>query len=124
VPDDLKRTVAYDLERSTALLGNGWSDGEAALATTLPGGAQVLRNRHEPWYDFMDATLWGEVLQALLDRFRLGDPAWESLAFRLWLIRVLAYTTNQAREGYDSAMAYLETTIRDYETSSDHHARP
>jgi hypothetical protein len=51
----------------------------------------------------------------LLDGFALGDPAWESLAFRLWLTRVLAYTTNQAREGFAAAMTYLESTIRRYE---------
>jgi mannosylglycerate synthase len=123
VPDDLKQTVAYDVESSTALLGQGWSEEEADLARALPGGEEVLQNRHRPWYEFMDAALWGEVLRALLVRFRLGDPSWESLAFRLWLIRVLAYTTNQARHGYDAAMAYLESTIRDYEAGSDQHGR-
>jgi hypothetical protein len=45
----------------------------------------------------------------------MGDPAWESLAFRLWLTRVLAYTTDQARSGYEAAMDYLESTILEYE---------
>ena len=31
-------------------------------------------------------------------------------------MRVLSYTSNQAREGFDTAMAYLESTILHYET--------
>jgi hypothetical protein len=51
-----------------------------------------------------------------MEGFALEDPAWESLAFRLWLTRVLAYTTNHAGNGFDAAMAYLESTIVHYET--------
>jgi hypothetical protein len=63
----------------------------------------------------MDAGLWFQAHGFLIERFVLGDPAWESLAFRLWLTRVLAYTENQAQTGYDRAMEYLESTISDYE---------
>jgi hypothetical protein len=114
VPDDLKTTVGYDVERTMSLLTAGWTDEEIGLARTVPCADEVLRNQFEPWYEFMDARMWGQVLAVLLDRFRLDDRAWRSLAFRLWLIRVLSYTTNQAAEGYDSAMAYLERTIEDY----------
>jgi hypothetical protein len=54
----------------------------------------------------------------LLDRFVLGDPVWESLAFRLWLMRVLSYTAAEASQGYDDAMAYLGSTIKDYEAAA------
>jgi hypothetical protein len=63
----------------------------------------------------MDALTWFDVHGFLLDGFVLGNPAWEALAFRLWLTRVLAYTTTQALDGYQEAMAYLESTIEDYE---------
>jgi mannosylglycerate synthase len=115
VPEDLKATIAYDVDRTTHLLTEGWTDEEVNLAEAIPSADEVLRNRFEPWYEFMDAAMWGRVLAVLLDGFRLDDRAWRSLAFRLWLIRVLSYTTNQAREGYDSAMTYLERTIVDYE---------
>ncbi|MCI0543674.1 MAG: hypothetical protein L0Z49_04400 [Actinobacteria bacterium] len=121
IPEDLKRTVAYDLERTTALLTTGWTAAEAELAATLPMADLVMRNRERPFYEFLDAETWGVMLGDLLDRFVLGDPVWESLAFRLWLMRVLAYTTDQARLGYDAAIAYLESTIRDYESGADHH---
>lgn len=118
VPEDLKQTVAYDATRTAALLTEGWSDGEEALARTLPESASILANREEPTFAFMEATVWGETLRLLIDRFVLGDPDWEGIAFRLWAMRVLAYTTAVASQGYDTAMSYLEKTIADYEAAS------
>jgi hypothetical protein len=66
----------------------------------------------------MDADLWYQVHGFLLEGFVLGDKVWESLAFRLWLMRVLAYTVNQASLGFDQAMAYLRSTIELYETTA------
>lgn len=121
VPEDLKTVVAYDIESTTALLGDGWTEQEASLADALPGdlGDRLLANQTRPNYAFMDAAHWETALRHLLERFVLGDPAWESLAFRLWLTRVLAYTTGPARAGYDPAIEYLEGTIRDYEVNAD-----
>jgi len=117
-PPDLKQTVAYDIEATKRLLGESWTDGERALAAMLPEGVgdQMLGLEPEGSTDFMDARTWYEVHGHLLDNFRLGDPDWESLAFRLWLARVLAYTTTQAIRGFDTAMDYLEYTIGQYET--------
>lgn len=117
VPEDLKHVVGYDLDRTVGLLVDGWSDAESALAQSLPGAlvGDVLRNRATPNYEFMDADRWWSVLTWLLEDFRLGDPAWEALTFRLWLMRVLAYTTRHVPAGYDEATGYLERTIRSYE---------
>lgn len=119
-PPDLKRTVAYDIEGSLRLLTSGWTPAEAELASGLPDAVEVpfLENRVRPNFAFMDADLWFAALGYLIDNFRLGDSAWESLAFRLWLSRVLAYTTGQALSGYSQAMRYLESTIGDYEKTS------
>jgi mannosylglycerate synthase len=121
VPADLQRTVAYDLASTLPLVSDGWSDEEAGLAAALPDRARegLLANLERPEFSFMDAGTWLEVLRFLLDGFRLGHPAWEALAFRLWLIRVLSYTTNQAQTGYEPAIDYLEATIRDYERLAD-----
>jgi hypothetical protein len=117
VPDDVKSTVAYDIEATTHLLDDPWGEEEANLANRIHGAAGGrLRPERDP--SFMDAALWYEVHGFLLDNFTLADPAWESLAFRLWLTRVLAYTTNQARSGFEPAVAYLESTIDDYERRS------
>jgi hypothetical protein len=66
----------------------------------------------------VDADLWYLIHGLLIDRFVLGDPVWEALAFRLWLMRVLAYTTHQARLGFDQAMTYLRSTIERYEAAA------
>jgi mannosylglycerate synthase len=115
VPDDLKQTVAYDVDGTARLLTLPWSSGESELAATLPHGDEVLANQDEPAYRFMDADAWGDVLGRLLDDFVLGDPDWEALAFRLWLMRVLAYTTTVASMGYDVAIEHLEGCIESYE---------
>lgn len=102
------------------LLAMPWADDEIALATDLPGdvGAMARESVSTSDVSWMDAETWFEVHGHLLHNFVLGDPGWESLAFRLWLHRVLAYTTDQASIGYDQAMAYLEDTIRSYEERS------
>lgn len=117
VPEDLKRVVAYDVEGTIRLLGAPWSDQEQTLARLLPGdtGERMLGAGPDRALSFMDADRWHQVHGFLLDSFVLGDPAWESLAFRLWLTRVLAYTTSHAREGFDRAIEYLGSTIVEYE---------
>jgi hypothetical protein len=64
---------------------------------------------HEPWR---------LLLPRLLAQFQLTDPAWRKVVFRLWVERVIHYTTNQVPAGYDAAMTYLESTILDFEQSS------
>lgn len=119
VPDDLKRTVAYDLEATLGLVDREWSAAEMDLARRLPEPvADRLLGAEKTEVSFMDADLWYEIHGFLLDGFVLGDPVWEALAFRLWLTRVLAYTTNQARLGFDPAMSHLQSTIDDYERRS------
>ncbi len=116
VPEDLKHTVAYDIGATARLLDAPLSDDESRLAEGLPHevGRHLLADEpRDPGY--MNADLWHETHGFLLDGFILGQPAWESLAFRLWSTRVLSYTENQAREGFDAAMAYLESTITRYE---------
>lgn len=117
VPEDLRTVVGYDVHRTTPLLTKEWSDRESLLAADLgPGLAdRVLANRDRPSYAFMDESVWGDVLAWLLERFRMGDPPWESLAFRLWLMRVLAYTEREVPKGYDSAISHLEEAVLRYE---------
>jgi len=114
-PADLKKTVAYDVEGTRVLLTEEWSREELDLVRGLPEevGAVLFDSPSET--SAMDETNWHVAHGFLLDNFVLGDPAWESVAFRLWLMRVLNYTNNQARTGFDQAMEYLESTIVDYE---------
>jgi mannosylglycerate synthase len=118
VPEDLKQIVAYDVAGTVPLLEAGWSEEEIRLVERLPADlfGFLLDDPARPRFELMDADRWYVALGFLLDGFALEDPAWESLAFRLWLTRVLAYTTDQAGKGFDAAMAYLESTILHYET--------
>ncbi|MGH8941291.1 MAG: mannosylglycerate synthase domain-containing protein [Acidimicrobiia bacterium] len=117
VPRDLKQIVAYDVDRTVRLLDVEWSNDEIRLAESLPPSLSglLLDDPTRPRFELMDADRWHMAHNLLMESFALGDPAWESLAFRLWLTRVLSYTTNQARQGFDAAMEYLESTIRRYE---------
>lgn len=117
VPEDLKSIVGYDVDGTTTLLLAGWSEEESELTRQLPDdiSSQVLRNRTAPNYEFMDSSAWEVTLSWLLRSFRLGDPVWESLAFRLWLMRVLSYTAIEVPNGYDEAISYLEESVRRYE---------
>jgi mannosylglycerate synthase len=119
-PEDLKRVVAYDIGGSKALLGSEWPDDEADLVSSLPAETanRLLSEGPARGFEQMDADLWYQVHGFLLDGFVLGDEVWESLAFRLWLMRVLAYTVNQASLGFDRSMAYLSSTIELYETTA------
>lgn len=120
VPEDLKRVVAYDIEGSKDLLGVAWPEDEASLVRSLPDelASRLLSDGPERSFRSIDAEIWYQVHGFLLDGFELGDPAWESLAFRLWLMRVLAYTTSEAQLGFDAAMDYLRSTIELYERAA------
>jgi mannosylglycerate synthase len=112
-PADLKTTVGYDEEATLAELGDSPGDAERVVLESLGFDPGHLGD--------IDENRWGNALDLLLADFRLGDPGWESAVFRLWAHRVLHYTRNHAVRGYDHAMAYLEATIRQYETTADHH---
>ncbi len=118
VPEDLKQIVAYDVAGTVPLLEARWSEEEIRLVERLPAElfGFLLDDPARPRFELMDADRWYVAHGFLMEGFALEDPAWESLAFRLWLTRVLAYTTNQAGKGFDAAMAYLESTIVHYET--------
>jgi len=109
VPADLKRTVAYDLESTRSSIAAAPGPGEAAVLAGLGLDPSAPIS--------MDAAAWGFILPRLLEGFRLEDPAWRAATFRLWVERVIHYTTHQVPLGYDAAMAYLEQTVRDFEKS-------
>ncbi|MGA7096863.1 MAG: hypothetical protein WB245_04780 [Acidimicrobiia bacterium] len=125
VPEDLKDVVGYDMTATSRLLSYPWSAEELELALGLPGdvGPRLEAVRGPESADFLDADAWIEVIAHLLESFQLGDPAWEALAFRLWLARVITYTTTEATRGYDSAISYLESTISRYVSRSLAHSR-
>jgi mannosylglycerate synthase len=110
VPEDLKKTVAYDIESTRASIANPPGAAEAEILSGLgvdPSGPIA-----------MDGDSWKVIFPMLLDGFRLEDQGWRSAAFRLWVERVIHYTTHQVALGYDASMAYLEQTIVEFEEST------
>ena len=111
VPEDLKQTVAYDLAATRAAVADPPDPLENAVLQLI-GFVEPVE---------MDAQRWQETFPTLLEGFRLEDPAWRSAAFRLWVERVVHYTTHQVPLGYDAAIGYLEKTINDFEVLASHH---
>jgi hypothetical protein len=107
VPDDLKLTVGFDMEATMRAVADLPDPDELAVLQRLPIEPSGLAE--------MDEMLWGRVLNGLIEGFALGVASWEKAVFRLWVMRVIHYTTHQVPLGYDHALAYLEQTIRDYE---------
>lgn len=106
--------VAYSVERTLPLLTEGWSEAEIDLARSVPHGESLLGNRETPSFEFADADAWRETLVALLDLADPSDDTWQSLIFRFWVARVLAYTTSTALGGHTHAMARLERSVVSY----------
>lgn len=107
VPADLKETVAYDMSATRAAISDPPSAREAAILESLAVDPLAPIT--------MDGNRWREVFPLVMERFELDDPAWRSAVFRLWVERVIHYTTHRVPLGYDAAMAYLEDTIREFE---------
>lgn len=119
-PGDLRAEKAYDVGATRPLIQAPWTAGEDDLAGDLPSNlaGKVSRLMDEGDFGSLDEQTWEELLFVLLDRFSIADPAWEALLFRLWTGRVLNYTANHASQGYDHAMAYLDSTIEGYERNA------
>ncbi|HEX6146129.1 MAG TPA: hypothetical protein VF083_05075, partial [Acidimicrobiia bacterium] len=108
VPEDLKQTLAYDVSKTRESISAPPDTAERDILTSL--GIDPDSSIE------MNGDRWKEVLPSLLERFELGDDAWRSVVFRLWVERVIHYTLHQVPLGYDRSVAYLEGTIRDFES--------
>lgn len=110
VPADLKETVAYDVDATRASISAAPTQGERAhlieLGVDLDSGEEL------------GEIVWGDILELLLDRFDLADQDWRDAVFRVWVERVISYTTTHVGRGYDHAIDYLESTIDDYEDNA------
>lgn len=116
VPAAISRRVGYDVEMTLGLLTDRWTPAEREATAALPAHitGSMLRNADgRPTFSFLDAGAWYETLVALTEAYR-PEPGWRGLLFRLWVARVLAYTTSDALAGHAAAMATLEETISDY----------
>lgn len=109
VPDKVKEKTAYDVEGSLHLLMENWTDRQIELLNCFPGNVRqgMAECRRKPRFVFMDAKSWYETYKVLLRYFDPEDKDWRELLFKLWITRVLNYTTKVALRGYDYALFYL-----------------
>jgi len=107
--------VGYDVESTLALLTAPWAPDEIAAAAELPDsiGEPLLANLARPTFAFMTAGAWRQTLEALLAGYR-PVTGWRGVLFRLWVARVLAYTTTDALGGHARAMRTLEDVVASY----------
>lgn len=118
-PPAIAHKVGYDVESTLHLLAAEWTADEEEAAASLPPsiGEPLLANRRRPTFAFCDADAWYRALTSLLSLYR-PEPAWRRVLFRLWVARVLAYTTTDALCGHGEAMRRLETTVQSYAARS------
>ena len=116
VPPSITEKVGYDIEATLRMPGQRWNDRQVELLDSFPEAVRtgVLENRHSATFAFMDEEAWADTYSVLLESFEPGDDDWEELLFKLWVIRVLNYTTTRALRGYEHSQRYLRATISDY----------
>lgn len=107
VPADLKETTAYDINATRRSIAGPTSSRQRVLMRSL--GLNPDRPSE------LGSDRWLGVFPRMLDRFILEDLDWRSVAFRLWVERVISYTTTHVPQGYDHAMSHLEQTISRFE---------
>lgn len=114
-PAAITDKVGYNVEDTLTLLTAGWTAAEVEAASMLPPSLSepLLGNLVRPTFAFLDAGVWHQALISLLELYR-PEPGWQGILFRLWVARVLAYTTTDALAGHGQAMQTLENTVSGY----------
>ncbi len=115
VPAAITEKTGYDFEATMRLLPETFTPHQLDLLSALPApAAEGMLLAHTGNVTFLDESLWRDVYVALLDEYIEDDDDWEKVLFLVWVVRVLAYTTEVASHGYGVALRYLEGTIRQY----------
>ncbi len=116
VRQEMKERIGYDFERTLWLLRENWTDRQVELLALFPREVRegLLTSRQYPRFSFMDEDAWAEVYRVLLAHFDARDADWAELLFKLWIARVLQYTTAVALRGYDYAMYHLHRMVARY----------
>jgi mannosylglycerate synthase len=116
VPSAISEKLGYDIEASMSLLTERWSPRQEELAAIFPVPIRdgLLANQQRPRFGFLDEAAWFETYSILLAEFDKDDDDWRELLFKLWIIRVLNYTTHAAARGYAYGMRYLRSMVERY----------
>jgi len=116
VPEAVKEKTAYDLEGSLHLLMSGWTERQIELLAHFPHNVRegMRECPHRPRFKFMDDETWHETYKILLEKFDFADEDRRELLFKLWIARVLNYTSSVALRGYDYALYHLYKMIENF----------
>ncbi|MCL0078993.1 hypothetical protein M1O56_04950 [Dehalococcoidia bacterium] len=115
VPDEVKQKIGYNIEGTIHLLMQRWTDEQVKLLNLFADEIKepLLECQKRPRFDFMNKDRWRQAYKITLEQFDPQDEDWRELLFKLWITRVLNYTTSVALKGYDQAMYYLYQMIED-----------
>jgi mannosylglycerate synthase len=116
VPDAIATKVGYNIESTLHLLTESWTDHQIALLELFPVPVRdgMFASKERPTFGFMTEDLWYDSYHVALEHFDMSDPDWHQLLFRLWTVRVIAYTTSSAVRGYGYAMRSLRNMVNSY----------
>ncbi|MCZ6737916.1 MAG: hypothetical protein O7B77_08050 [Actinobacteria bacterium] len=119
VPASITGKTGYDFAATMTLIPKTFTFRQLDVLATLPAPVmEGMLSAHTGKVSFLNESLWHDVYLALLEEYIEGDDDWEEVLFLVWVVRVLAYTTDVADAGYDSALRYLEGTIHRYRERS------
>lgn len=116
VPQDVFEKIGFDIEGSLSLLMENWTNSMEDLLSVFPRRIRdgLFANKKAPSFSFLDEHTWREAYFVLLDHFDITNEDWQEILFKLWVCRVLCYTTTIAMRGYYFAMRYLYSMIDRY----------
>ncbi|NND85332.1 MAG: hypothetical protein HKN46_09315 [Acidimicrobiia bacterium] len=97
-------SIVYDVAATRAFLDQPLPPETEPLLEAHP---VLLPDEPAAW----DNDRWGAALRALLDGFVLGDPVWEAVTFRAWVLRVLHHTDVHVPNGHPAALAALAHAV-------------
>lgn len=118
VPIAVQQAVGYDHNQTEKLASTPLDVTTQSLLERL--GEDLGEEIPSRWQSHLGVgkiggELWMRLLSHLLPRFQLGKDHWEGMLFRLWVMRVLTYTTTQVAHGYQNAIGYLDRTFSIYQ---------
>ena len=116
VPSSITEKLGFDFEGTMQLLISNWTEKQEEYLQLFPASVKssFLENKRIPSFSFMTENTWKDTYFTFIEHFVKGDPDWEELLFKLWLSRVLHFTTQVAIRGYDFSQRYLHDMVHRY----------
>jgi mannosylglycerate synthase len=106
----VRELVAFDFSVSERILRRPLSTTQRELLHEhFP--SEVAASIEDRRWDCFDTHTWIGIVNLLITRADRESHDWQSIAFRLWVSRVLFYASVVVPEGYQQAMQYIEEMV-------------